>query len=69
LIQQRKINVNPTFAFVFQERFFVCPFVFFNRRPTQTGADINLSFSLADLAKEKQHVLRAKTNSIIVLIR
>jgi hypothetical protein len=33
---------------------------FFNRRRSQTSADINLNFSLADLAKEKQHALRAK---------
>jgi hypothetical protein len=31
-----------------------------NRRHTQTSADINFTFSLADLAKEKQHALRAK---------
>ena len=35
---------------------------FLNRRRSLTRADIKFIFSLADLAKEKQHALRAKNH-------
>jgi hypothetical protein len=46
--------------FISEKHPFAYPLILFNRRRPQTSADINFTFSLADLAKEKQHALRAK---------
>jgi len=53
------MSIQPSLSFL-KGFFSPGPLFFFNRRLSQTSADINLIFYLADPAKEKQHALRAK---------